>query len=308
MGTAAGICLTGIGEDGAVAGRFALKEGIHQIGQLVQTFAGLGTDVDDIHKRQIGRLDHITQVRLVDQGDGIFLLTAEVNDFLILGSQGHGTVADVNDQISLFHGFLRAFHAHGFDAVGGFPDAGGVDEAKAGVAHHDGFFHGVPGGASHFGDDDPVITGQGVQQAGLTDIGLANNGGGNALAKDAALTVGVQELFQSLGVGLQSAFIGIQTKIFNILVGIIQHRVEMGAEVGQVIVNGCQFFLEHTAHLTGGVGGGISGVGFDQVDDRFCLGQIQLTIQECPLGEFAPSGRFGAGDVQGFEACGQHGR
>ena len=39
------------------------------------------------------------------------------------------------------------------------------------------------------------------------------------------------------------------------------------------------------------IGGSIGGVCFDQIDDRFRLGQIQLAVEESPLGELTTLGR-----------------
>ncbi len=163
----------------------------------------------------------------------------------------------------------------------------------------------VPGDV---GDDAAVIACQGIEQAGFAYIGLAHNGSGNAGAQNAALIVGLQHIVQSLAVGAEIAVIILQAEILNIFVRIIQHRMEMAAQVGQVIIDGSQFFLQHTAHLAGGIGGGFGGIGLDEINDGFGLGQIQLAIQKSPLGEFTPLGGTGTGDVQRFQTGSQHGR
>ena len=84
--------------------------------------------------------------------------------------------------------------------------------------------------------------------------------------------------------------------------------MEMAAQVHQVIINGGQLLLQHPAHLTGCIGGGVGGIRFDQVDDGLRLGQIQLAVEEGTLGEFASAGRTGTGAVQRFQPGGQHGR
>ena len=82
----------------------------------------------------------------------------------------------------------------------------------------------------------------------------------------------------------------------------------MAAQVRQSAVNGVQLLLKTAAHLTGCVGSGIGGVCFDQIDDSLCLGQIQLAVQESPLGEFTTLGRLCAGNVQAFQSGSQHSR
>ena len=99
-----------------------------------------------------------------------------------------------------------------------------------------------------------------------------------------------------------------QPKVLNVLVGIVQHRVEMAAQVGEGIIDGSQLPLQHAPHLTGGIGSGVGGVRFDQIDDGLRLGQIQLPVQKGPLGEFPPLGRSGSCVVQCIQPCRQHGR
>ena len=62
-----------------------------------------------------------------------------------------------------------------------------------------------------------------------------------------------------------------QAEILNVLVGVVQHRVEVAAQVHQIVVDRRQFLLQHAPHLSGGVGGGVGGVGFDQVNDGLRL-------------------------------------
>ena len=63
---------------------------------------------------------------------------------------------------------------------------------------------------------------------------------------------------------------------------------------------------ESTAHLTGSVGGGVGGVRLNQVDHGLRLRQVQLPIQKGPLGEFAPPGGSGTGQIQRVQPRGQH--
>ena len=81
----------------------------------------------------------------------------------------------------------------------------------------------------------------------------------------------------------------------------------MAAKVGQIVVNGCQFFLQHAGDLACSIGGSIGRVRFDQIDHCFCLGQRQLAVEESPLGKLTPACGTGPGDVQAFQSCCQHG-
>ena len=67
-----------------------------------------------------------------------------------------------------------------------------------------------------------------------------------------------------------------------------------------------QLFLQHTAHLASSIGGCVGSLCFDQIDDRFCLGQTQLTVQKGPLGKFTPLGRLGTGQEQRLQSGGQY--
>ena len=56
------------------------------------------------------------------------------------------------------------------------PDAGGVDEPPGLAAELDELVDGVDGGAGDRVDDDPVLAGELVEQAGLADVRLAEQG------------------------------------------------------------------------------------------------------------------------------------
>ena len=234
--------------------------------------------MDHVHKGQVTGLHRIAQIGFVDQGHGVLMLGTQVDDGFIFLGQGPGAVADEEYQVGIVHGLFGALNTDGFHGIAGFPDAGGVNEPKAGIPQHNRFFHRIPGGAGDIGDDHPVVAGDGVEQAGLAYVGLAHNGSGHALSENPALVVGLKKSIQSLGIGAEIAVVILQAEILDILVGVIQHCMEMAAQIGQVVIDGGQFLLQHALHLSGGVGGGIGGVCFDQVDDSLCLGQVQLSV------------------------------
>ena len=235
--------MPGIGENGAVAGRLVFKQGIHRVGQLFQSLAGFGADGDHHQKGQVAGRYGAAQIRLIDQSNGVFLFFTQIDNVLILLGKRLGAVADEQHQVGFLHCLLGALHADGLHGVGGFPDAGGVDEPQPGGAQHHRFLHRIPGGAGDIGDDHPVVACQGIEQAGLSHVGLAHNGGGNALPENSSLAVGLQQAVQRLSIAAEIAAVVFQTEILDVLVGIIQHRVEMAAKIHQVIVNGGQLFL-----------------------------------------------------------------
>ena len=237
----------------------------------------------------------------------MLVFTAQVDDGLVLFAERLGSVAYEDHQIRTFHRLLAALHTNGFYSIAGFTDAGGVNEPQFGFAQHDGFLYGVTCRTGDIGDDHTIIACDGIEQTALSDVGLAHDGGGNAAFQDTTLIVGFQQRMQSSPVGFQHGFVGIQTKILNILIGVIQHGVEMAAQIGQIVVNRCQLFLQNALHLTCSVGGGISGVRFNQIDDSFCFCQTQLAVQKCPFGEFTSLGRLCTGQIQRFQTGSQHG-
>ena len=219
-----------------------------------------------------------------------------------------GAVADEDHQIGVFHRFPGTPDAYGFHGIGGFPDTGGVNEPQTGGTQQHRFLHGIPGGAGNVGDDAAVKPCQRVQKTGFAHIGFAHNGGGHALPEDTPLTVGLQQGIQRFGIAAKACVVLFKAKIFNILVGIVQHRVEMAAQVRQVVVNGRELLLQLAAHLPGGVGGGVGGVRFDEIDDGFRLRQIHFSVEKGALGEFSPLGGKRPGEIQSFQPCSQHGR
>ena len=119
----------------------------------------------------------------------------------------------------------------------GFPDTGSVNEPQTGGTQQHRFLHRIPGGAGNVGDDAAVKPCQRVQKTGLAHIGFAHNGGGHALPEDTPLTVGLQQGIQRFGIAPKAFAVLFKPKILDILVWVVQHRVEMAAQIGQVVVN-----------------------------------------------------------------------
>ena len=70
----------------------------------------------------------------------------------------------------------------------------------------------------------------------------------------------------------------------QVLVGVVQHRAEVGHHVGQAAVNCVNPPGEGPGELAGGLPGGGGGLRLNEVDDRLGLGQVQLSVEEGPLG------------------------
>ena len=82
----------------------------------------------------------------------------------------------------------------------------------------------------------------------------------------------------------------------------------MAAQIGQIVVNGCELFLQLAAHLPRGVGGGIGGVRFDEINDGFRLRQIHFSVEKGAFGELSPPGGKRPGEIQSLQPRRQHGR
>ena len=87
-----------------------------------------------------------------------------------------------------------------------------------------------------------------------------------------------QQSIQRLCVFAEGAFVRFQAEVLDVLVGVIQNRVKMAAQIGQVIVNGSQTLLQFALYLAGSVGSGFRGVRFNQIDDGFGFRQAQLAV------------------------------
>lgn len=86
--------------------------------------------------------------------------------------QGPGAVQHQQGQRCLSGGITGALHPQLLHGVPGVPQAGGVAQTQQHMAHLHLLLHGVPCGAGHVGDDGPVIAQQGVEQRGLSGVGL----------------------------------------------------------------------------------------------------------------------------------------
>ena len=117
-----------------------------------------------------------------------------------------------------------------------------------------------------------------------------------------------QKRLQGLLGPAQGIFIRGQGKGIDLLIRIVQNRVKMAAQVGQHFINRLQPGRQRAAHLSGGIGGGIRRLGFNQIDDGLRLGQIHAPVEKSPLGKLSPAGGPGPRLIQGLQPRSQHGR
>ena len=91
-------------------------------------------------------------------------------------------------------------------------------------------------------------------------------------------------------------------KGLNVLIGVVQHRMEMRQEIDQLIVDPVNLLPHRTGELSHSVLGSGDRLSIDQIDHRFRLGQIHLAIQKGAAGKFPCLGLSGASGEQGFQA------
>ena len=123
----------------------------------------------------------------------------------------------------------------------------------------------------------------------------------------AALFVGRKQLLQRRARAVQCSAQLRRAEVLDVLVRIVEHGVEMAAQVRQPVVDRPDGALERPAELPGGVRGGVGRLGVDEVDDGLGLRQVELAVQEGPAREFAGSRLPRPGGQQRLQPGGQHG-
>ena len=98
----------------------------------------------------------------------------------------------MNDDIGLLDLGPGALDADLLDGVVGVAQAGGVDEVDGYAFDADLLDDAVAGGAGDGGDDGNFGAGQGVEQAGLADVGCAGKHDVQTLAQAGAALGGVE--------------------------------------------------------------------------------------------------------------------
>lgn len=101
--------------------------------------------------------------------------------FAFFGGEGAAFIKDRQNEVALFQRAAAALHPDLFDGIS--PSAFPIPPAcgKAMIPQADGFLNNIPGGAGDVGDNAAFPTGEEIHQGGFTDIGAADDGGGDAL-------------------------------------------------------------------------------------------------------------------------------
>ena len=125
----------------------------------------------------------------------------QLGDPAVLGGQRRAAVDHQQGQVGAGQRGAAALHAQVFGQVARVAaDARRVDQHQGDAAQVERLLQRVARGAGDGGDDGPLGAQQGVEQAALAHVGLADDGRADALAVDDALLGAVdQSLKRSLG-------------------------------------------------------------------------------------------------------------
>ena len=312
--------------EGAQHGIVGVHEGfvVAGVGDDYVVFAGLG-QVDGIDQHRLEGVDvlvvrrreeyhcgvgHLVGEALVQSGE---LLPGGVVDFVdfvegddeVLAAaareylpgelldllRGVGGVDEPDDDGGLVEFLEGALDAHALDGVVGLADAGGVDEAEGDALQHDGVFDDVAGGAVDVGDEGAVFLDEAVEQGRFAGVGLADDGGGDAVFDGVAEAERVGEALDDAldFAGQVGEFLAVG-KLY-LLFAEVEFEFDERYEGEQLLAQAGELAAESATHLLdgqavrGGRGGG------DEVGHGFGLRQVELAVDEGAAGELAGGGQ-----------------
>src|SRR5690606_32389461 len=166
------------------------------------------------------------------------------------------------------------------DGVVGVAQAGGVDDVQGYTVDVDFLDDLVAGRAGDGGDDGDVVAGQGVQQAGFTDVGFAGQHDMQAFAQDDALAglgdQGVEVCCQRLQRGTRLIFFEEIDFLFGEIQGGLDQHAQVDDSVRQCVDPGGELARQR-GH---GAARRSDRRGVDQVGDGLGLGQVHAIVQK----------------------------
>ena len=125
-------------------------------------------------------------VYLVENHDASFVFGH--GDFVFVEADGAsffckaiGGVDDPENDLGFVYGAVAAGNAEAFDGVGGFAQAGRIEETEQNAVDADAVFDDVARGAVNVADDGFFFAHQGIEQGGFARVGAADDGHGNAV-------------------------------------------------------------------------------------------------------------------------------
>ena len=196
---------------------------------------------------------------------------------------------------------MGAGDAFALDGVGGFAEAGRVEEADEEAVEDGVGFEDVAGGARNGRDDGAVASGEPIQEGGFARVGRADEGDAQAFAEDAALVPGGKEGGEAGLDGARAGEDGVGDFLGELVVGEIEHGLGVGRQGDQFGVEGGDARAEGVVKLVRGQADGAVAAGADEVHDRLGLGEVHFSVQEGAFREFAGPGEARAGLEEGVQ-------
>ena len=139
---------------------------LHMLGGLLKARAARGVGV--------------VEVELVQYDEaGLLLLHDELRDLAVHGGDARGEVDDEHAQVGTTDGFFRSHRGENLDrgvALCTRPEAGGIDEGEIFPGEGVGEIDRITGGPGDVRDNCALILEDGVDEGGLSGVGLANDG------------------------------------------------------------------------------------------------------------------------------------
>ena len=190
---------------------------------------------------------------------------------------------------SAFASSARAADAFLLDAIVGVAQAGGVDEGQRDAVEIDRLAQHVARGAGNVGDDRALGGGERVEQARFAGVRAADDDHVQAVGETcAAARAGehVGELRAQLG---QSPGEFGRGEEIDFLFGKVDRGLDPDAQADRRLGDRAHAIGERAVETAHRRPRGRFGAGRDQIGDRFGLGQIEASVEERALGEFAGS-------------------
>ena len=142
----------------------------------------------------------------------------------------------------------------------------------------DGLLDGVTRRAGNVGDDDAVKAGQAVEKTGFSGVWTAQNDGPDAGLHHPAPMAGGKQRGKLPAACRQRRFVAGERKGVDILVGVIEHGMEMRAQVDPAVIDRVDPFSDRARDLPGGVCRRVCSFGVDEIDHGFGLRQVHLAV------------------------------
>jgi len=173
-------------------------------------------------------------------------------------------------------------------------EAGRVDDTKEIGADVDAFLDVITGCPGLGGDDDPILPGKGVEEAGFADIGLAEDDALDSVVDEGGITAGRDEVFhvaEEMGESLDGAGGVLWGKIFF---GEVDVGFELSGEGEEAVDVAPDGLPDGAGKLAAGGFEGAVRAGLDELGDGLGLGKVETPVKKGPSGEFTGLGKAAA--------------